>query len=490
MRPLQRCGRLVGLALAMLAAAVFVLAGSAAASFPGRDGALAVQPVTGSGIVVVNANGSGERVVHATVTVHCGGCGSSSRLISPAWSPDGRVMLVDGVTSVGGEEALIYPDGSCLDCRFPVAGVDGAFTNQPALFTAVSQSSGPHGSALSEYGIDGVETGLPQSGPVSHPAWSSRGELAVVRGRRIWAGTLPRLRPLVPGSMPSWSPDGRQIVFERGGWLRVGRVRGRLFRRLVRGSAPVWSPNGRWIAFFAKHHRLSIVPASGGHVRHVGKMTGTAVDWQPLPATPPIPCLAPSDSRVWATTGTAVVTYHGVQQPYGSYPTGPSSIWALMGCLRADGRERLLETGGDYFGSSTDVSQVVLAGNYAGAVIGGGGKYCGDSGYVELFDLRTGAQVPDRGGEGAACGNVSAVLSIDQLALGSDAVSAVHMTEGPYMGSTVSEEIQASDSTGVHTLDSVSEPSGSPYQLTNLALTGDTLTWEHNGTARSAQLQP
>jgi hypothetical protein len=160
-----------------------------------------------------------------------------------------------------------------------------------------------------------------------------------------------------------------------------------------------------------------------------------------------------------------------------------------MGCLRADGRERLLDTGGDFFEFSSTVDQVELAGPYAGVVISGGGK-CGGFGSVELFDLRTGAQVPNRGGEGTPCG-MSVVLTIDQLVLGSDAVSAVHMTQGCYMCGTPSEEmIQASDRTGVHTLDSINEPSGTPPALTDLTLTGDTLTWEHNGSPRSAQLQP
>ena len=52
------------------------------------------------------------------------------------------------------------------------------------------------------------------------------------------------------------------------------------------------------------------------------------------------------------------------------------------------------------------------------------------------------------------------------------------------------EQIQATDSIGVHTLDSITEPDGSPAALTNLALTGDTLTWDDNGTQRSAPLHP
>jgi hypothetical protein len=81
---------------------------------------------------------------------------------------------------------LIYPDGSCLVCRFPAyfSGVDPAFTNNPTLFTVlsfndpVSQQPG-----LSEYGIDGLAKGPLMSVPapcppidvcgseISDPAW-------------------------------------------------------------------------------------------------------------------------------------------------------------------------------------------------------------------------------------------------------------------------------------------------------------------------------
>jgi hypothetical protein len=80
--------------------------------------------------------------------------------------------------------------------------------------------------------------------------------------------------------------------------------------------------------------------------------------------------------------------------------------------------------------------------------------------------------------------------------LGSDAISAVltHV-DTPICGpiqppcSDTVEQVQARDSTGVHTLDSVTEPDGSQAALTNLALTGDTLSWDDNGIQHSAQLQ-
>jgi hypothetical protein len=175
-----------------------------------------------------------------------------------------------------------------------------------------------------------------------------------------------------------------------------------------------------------------------------------------------------------------------------------------MGCLQADGRERLLWSFVPTEGPAS-VTEAALAGNYAALAINSTNyKYQQQGTGVELFDLRTGCElqvqdtycdpsVPDRAGENAGCDYSSSppcATSMDQLVLGSDAVSAVHVTEVDNGCTCTVEQIQASDSTGLHTPDSVTEPDGTPTTLTNLALTGDTLTWDHNGAPMSAQLQP
>lgn len=500
------CGSAV---LPVVLVGVFVLAAPAHAAFPGRDGLLAVQPSTGPGIVLVNANGRGERRVCAQPSDRCGV--SPSQLVRPQWAPDGRTLAIDTTSGGAGgwpAPSLIYSDGSCLACLgFPVQAVDASFTSNPTLYTAVTELFGyPQTArdALVEYGIDGLRRRVVTSGPASDPVyssrgepdpvWSARGELALAPSDWIWAGKPGRLRRVAQGGAPSWSPDGRQLAFVRNGWVTIGLVRGSRFRRLVHGTAPAWSPSGRWIAFFDKHHHLSLIGATGGTVRHVGGVTGSTVDWQPLPPKPRAACLPPAGSVVLASSPTAIVTAHHAQPTYAQWFSS-----AYMGCLRANRRERLL-TGGPSGYATMDEIGAALAGPYAALATNTNNSHDqAMSSTLDLFDLRTGAKVPDRGGEEAECmyGSVPPCAStIDQLVLGADAVSAVHtiITNAAYYPngpcSCTVEQIQASDNAGVRTLDSVTEPLGSTTMVTNLTLNGDTLTWEHNGTPRSAQLQP
>ena len=484
---LRRWFGLRGVALAVTLVGLLVVVGSAQAAFSGRNGLLAVEPLKGSGIVLVTASGRGERRVCADSPDGARVCA----LYRPEWSPDGRTL----VSSLPwGGFVTISSDGRCVQCLPSgeiAAPADAVFTgNSTVVIGLQSLFVWPRvfrPGALVEYGVDRLQKKVLLTGPVSSAVWSPQNELAVVRKGWIWVGIPGRLHRLERGSAPSWSPDGSEIVFVRHGWLMVRRLRGGQARLLVLGVAPAWSPNGRWIAFIGPGHRLRVVRSIGGRVRLVGRVTGTAVDWQPLPSKPPVSCLMPPGTRVTASGSTSILGVDATPAQFGY-------TWAVLGCRRVDGRSLVLDSGapaGDEFASFP--SSEVVAGNYAGLVVSGGGKYISCFASTKVFDLRSGARV--WGGESPRPSGQVSWCGLNQLVLGADAVSAVHATAvetagPPYGCDCTVEQVIASDRLGVRTLDSVNEPIGSPSNLTNLALAGDTLTWEHNGSPRGAQLSP
>ena len=122
--------------------------------------------------------------------------------------------------------------------------------------------------------------------------------------------------------------------------------------------------------------------------------------------------------------------------------------------------------------------------------------YGGNRATVAVYDLRTGNTVAT-GGESAGCGDSSpgCVGDVDQLVLGPDGATAAHTyTISPPCrpsGCTTVEQIVANDSRGGHTLDSITTTgpyNATPSSLSQLELSGHTLTWSHDGSTRTAQL--
>ena len=118
---------------------------------------------------------------------------------------------------------------------------------------------------------------------------------------------------------------------------------GGAFRRVVRGTAPAFSPDGRSIAFVDRRHRIEVIPSAGGKAHPVGRVRGLAVDWQPLPAHP-AGCVPPPGAKVLAESPQAVVTTE-TGPPTKDTEAFPAT--AVMGCLIANGRERVLDSSMD-----------------------------------------------------------------------------------------------------------------------------------------------
>ncbi len=326
---------------------------------------------------------------------------------------------------------IIYPDGSCLNCQFGVAP-NPAFEPEGTVISFIE-----NGSVILDK-IDGIRESSQHAGAASDAVWSAAGRLAVVRRGVIWAGRPGRLASIGRGSEPSWSPNGATIAAVHGGWVVIIRLGDHHVRRLVPGTAPAFSPDGRWIAYVAPDRRLMIVRAAGAPraPRPVGNMHAVSVDWQPKPRAPHPACSAPPGSSVLASSPGAVVTADGLPLPPLDFSNAPPIVY--MGCLRADGRERLLERFADNNVDNAEfIDSAVLSAPYAGLVADTIDEhYGGQTSTLQVFDLRTGRLQTKLGGETIGCpGDGGPCSSADQVVLGNDGVSAAHSEEIAPVGS-------------------------------------------------------
>ena len=120
-------------------------------------------------------------------------------------------------------------------------------------------------------------------GPVLSPDGT---QLAFTALGDIWIARADGLNPILLtrdehlDSDPSWSPDGRDIVFssDRGGSMDLWRKKAdaapggeatRLSELPGAEVTPVWSPDGQWIAFTDEEDHLYVISAEGGRPRLV-----------------------------------------------------------------------------------------------------------------------------------------------------------------------------------------------------------------------------
>lgn len=223
-----------------------------------------------SQIYVINADGTGKRSI-----THF----EDGKAEQPAWSPDGsKILFVRSVQrSSGLMDRSIYvmnPDGSRVRRLTPA--------NDSALYGGPAWS--PNGSTIAFYKAildettatyiphlylmksDGskqraLTTNTIHTSLFNRLAWSPRGDLIAfeIYGPGIAGAHLATIKadgshfrpitdPEVFGRLPSWSPDGRRLVFQGDGpQLYIINRDGTGKRRLTTGSFwegyPAWSPS-------------------------------------------------------------------------------------------------------------------------------------------------------------------------------------------------------------------------------------------------------
>ena len=237
--------------------------------------------------------------------------GPRGQVRNPSWSSDGRHLVFHRVVprpfhmsptfSRDGEFALT----KIVAGSFPAFSPDGAH-----LAAGMNLGGDSRGLVLMNADGSNRATLVERKGVSAFsPAWSSDGkQIAFSLGVYFRADGRPRaevavinadgtgFRPLVSdesnNGFPSWSPDGRQIVYKKDGHLVVLTLATNESRNLTQPGAqrdnfPQWSPKGDWIMFTSdrdgtEDFRLYLIKPDGTGLRKLTDSPGDAHSiWSP-----------------------------------------------------------------------------------------------------------------------------------------------------------------------------------------------------------------
>lgn len=277
-----------------------IAAAPASATFRGQNGLLVYTALSGpvSSIGVASSDGSGARILVPS--------GSS-----PAWSADGQRLAYERA----GDLYVANADGGNVHrlARPRTEDCDPSWspTGRRLVFVLADSCGDEYGAWIATVRPDG--TGLRRlirtSALFFHPAWSPDGKwiayvcidepdmehtdvyVCLMRSNGKKSRRVTTNLGLTREVSPSWSPDGKQLLFAR---LRGGQhdlfawsMRTRRTRLVLGGATddfdPVWSPDGKEIAFTRTTEETDdvyIADAGGGDARLVVRDAG-GPDWQP-----------------------------------------------------------------------------------------------------------------------------------------------------------------------------------------------------------------
>jgi hypothetical protein len=291
-------------------ALVLVLAPPAMATFPGRNGLLAVAADTDSSsdtIWVGRVDGWGMRALPSPCPPGPPNpAWDTCSVDAPAWSPDGTRLAFGSHRGTEDQLWIVNADGSDLH------QVPGANGFRPAwspdgqrLVFSVEAWDKQECHFRDLYTVNAEGSGLALLTRRGDNAdWSVDGEIVFERLREHWTsgdgaecypltsiavmrpGEKPR--PVASGAGPHWAPGGRTIAYLSRGGLRRKRLGtdgpGRVLRT-PGGYELAWSPDGRFIVF-RRSLRLRLIGARLGHrlpIAFDAPGIDFSVDWQPLP---------------------------------------------------------------------------------------------------------------------------------------------------------------------------------------------------------------
>ena len=170
------------------------------------------------------------------------------------WSPDGLTIAVSLEQDGNSDLFLLTPEGRVVRRLTEDPGIDVSPTWSPdgrRLAFCSGRRGGPQIYVM-DVGSGNIRRLTFRGDYNTSPAWSPKGDLIAYTTRSggfrvmVMSASGGEPRELATGEDPSWSPDGRYVVFSQRGRLMVARKDGNSVKELTRGggddTSPTWSP--------------------------------------------------------------------------------------------------------------------------------------------------------------------------------------------------------------------------------------------------------